>query len=100
MDEINVFSKVLTLAEIMEVQRSAAQGGGPLPGQPELTVSREGAELVLSWESSANFQVQATGSLTNPQWAPVTVTPDRNGNVSTVRLPVSVGARFFRLAEN
>jgi hypothetical protein len=98
MDEIKIFNSALSAEEILEAQKAAADASAA--GQPELTVAREGAEVVLRWQSSATFQVQATDSLANPQWTAVTVTPVRNGTENVARVAVGAGTRFFRLAGN
>ena len=98
MDEIKIFNSALSAEEILEAQKAAADA--PAAGQPELVVSREGAEIVLRWQSSATSQVQATDSLANPQWNVVTVTPIRNGTENTARIVLGTGTRFFRLTGN
>lgn len=97
-DEIKIFSEVLTLQEIQDVQKAAA--GAPPAGQPQLAVSRSGNDLVLSWDSAASFRIEATDSLANPLWTTVNVVPEENGTVKTARVPIAAGSRFFRLVGN
>jgi hypothetical protein len=65
-DEINVFSKVLSLEEIQAVQKAPAR----IPAQPvTLVATRQGDELVLSWDSTADYQLQYRTELGQGDWA-------------------------------
>ncbi len=94
MDEINVFSKVLTLDEIQAAQKAPA--GAPVVPIP-LTAALEADQIVIQWESSAHFQLQFRVALGQGDWADETTAPTVNGNQKTVRLSTTGPARFFRL---
>jgi hypothetical protein len=95
MDELNVFNKVLTLAEIQNLQKAPA--GVPATAPVNLTASREASQIVIGWESSASFQLQYRPDLGQGNWADEPTTPTVSGNQKTVRLPATGPARFFRL---
>ena len=65
-----------------------------------LTITPSGANIIVSWPAGATgFQLQYSPSLpTSGNWAPVTQTPVVANNQSTVTLPASESAGFFRLA--
>ncbi|MHC1765597.1 MAG: hypothetical protein AB9869_15055 [Verrucomicrobiia bacterium] len=61
--------------------------------QPELTVSRSGAKLTISWPAEVTgFVLQSSPSLTAPNWQPV---PDVTGNSATI--DIGPDNRFFIL---
>src|SRR5438046_5051864 len=68
--------------------------------QPQLTIIRSGANVILTWPTSATgFTLQSTTNLLSPVWianppAPVVV----NGQ-NTVTNPISVSQQFFRLSQ-
>jgi hypothetical protein len=95
MDEISVFNKVLTLEEIQAAQ--IAPAGVPVVGAPKLNVSREGNQLVIAWESTANFQLQTRNSLSQGTWASENTVPAVDGNKKTVRLPLTGPEVYYRL---
>ena len=94
MDEINVFSKVLTLAEIQTVQKRPA--GVPVVAVP-LRASYEADQIAIVWESSVEFQLQYRVDLGQGNWIDESTAPTVNGDLKTVRLPTAGPARFFRL---
>ena len=98
MDEIRIHTEVLTLEEIQAVQQAAA--AEPPAQAPEITASLSGANLVLEWETSGAFTLEAADSLTDPQWSDAGVTPTQNGSTWTATIPTSGSARFFRLSNN
>jgi hypothetical protein len=94
LDELRVFNRVLTPAEIQAVQREPTG----VPTVPvALSASPEGGEMVPAWESSAPFQLQARTALETGDWANEPTPPVSDGNRKTVRLPVTGPSRFFRL---
>jgi len=94
-DELNVFNKVLTLAEIQSIQKAPAGK----PTQPTLlTISVEGDQVVISWSSTGEFQLQKRAALGSGEgWTAETTAPVVNGDQKTVKLPIDGLARFFRL---
>jgi hypothetical protein len=63
--------------------------------QPELTVSRSGGQITLSWPAAVTgFTLQSTPSLTAPNWQPV---PGVTGN--SVTLDIGPDNRFFLLRQ-
>jgi len=64
---------------------------------PTLTITRSGANVVLSWPASATtFHLQQSPGIAPTVWAPVTNVPADAGGSSQVTLPAS-GRTFFRL---
>lgn len=59
----------------------------------------KGSDIEISWPASAAGSLEATPSLSAPDWQPVTQTPVTVGERNTVSLPTTGGARFFRLRE-
>jgi hypothetical protein len=66
---------------------------------PTLRVARAGKSLSLSWPSAASgFVLESTGSLAPPaNWTPETAAPVSDAEQNTVTLPLSDGAKFYRL---
>lgn len=61
---------------------------------PSITaVSREGAQLIVSWPGAPGLKLQRTESLDDPDWMDV---PASDGQ-SRVELPIASGHEFFRL---
>jgi hypothetical protein len=98
MDEIRVFTKVLTPQEIEAAQKAPAQS--PVAQQVSLAATRDGAQIVLEWDSAASLQLQSTDRLPALQWTNVAATPERTGARNTVRLPIGAGTQFFRVSGN
>lgn len=69
------------------------------PPAPELSIVLSGANILISWPSSATgFQLQSAPGLNAPViWSGVTQTPSTNGNTISVLMPVSGAHQFFRL---
>lgn len=69
------------------------------PGAPTLSVTRSGANVIVSWpEPSTGFVLQEAGTLVNPvSWSsngdPQTV----NGTNRLITIPSPTGNKFFRL---
>jgi hypothetical protein len=66
---------------------------------PEVALTPNGNNLVLSWPAWANsLQLAATTNLTPPVvWVAVTNSPVPNGNLRQVSLPLNEQQQFFRL---
>lgn len=94
LDELNVFSRVLTLAEIQDVQKAPA--GVPV-SEVELSAARQGNEFVVAWDSPTDFQLQYQTQLGQGAWTDEPTPPTVNGTQKTVRVPFTGSARFYRL---
>jgi hypothetical protein len=90
LDEIKIYSKVLTLAEIREAQKSPS-----LP--PVLKCATQTNHLVLSWEGP--FQLQSRTNLTTGSWADDTTPPNVSGTIRSLGLLFSGDSRFLRLRQ-
>jgi len=91
-DEVKVFSKVLTLSEIQQQQTS--------PALPTLLLFNSvGSNLALSWETLTNapYKLQARTNLTAGSWVDVSATETVSGNVHSVTVPKDKEAEFFHL---
>jgi hypothetical protein len=96
-DEVQVFNRVLSLAEIQDAQRAPVAVD---VDEPELGVSSPSAGMVaLSWETSGAFQLQMRSDLASGDWQNVTVAPVVTGNVHTVTLTAGAAAQFYRLRD-
>jgi hypothetical protein len=63
---------------------------------PLLSIDRDGDEIVVEWDSTGMFQLQATESIVD-QWSDLAATPQTDGNHRTVKLPLEGTQQFFRL---
>ena len=95
MDELNVFNKVLTLEEIQAVQKAPA--GVPVAESPKIIAAREANQLVITWETVSNFQLQSRGDMSQGDWSDERSTPVVDGNKKTVRLSFAGTGQFYRL---
>jgi hypothetical protein len=65
---------------------------------PSLTIARSGANVLLAWPASGQiFTLQQNSNLRTTNWTTVTNSPALTGSQYQVTLPVSPGAKFFRL---
>jgi hypothetical protein len=64
---------------------------------PTLAAVPQGGDIVISWSSAVNFQLQYRADLGQGSWADEPTPPVVNGGQSTVTLPATAPARFFRL---
>jgi len=64
---------------------------------PTLTAALQGSEIVISWNTASGFQLQSRSDLGQGTWTDETTPAVVNGNQTTVRLPATGPARFFRL---
>jgi len=91
MDEIQVWNRALTLAEIEAIQVAPA-----LP--PLLVIAPQGPNVALSWETTSSLQLQARTNLTSGSWENVLEVPAVSGNLRTLTRPASRGSEYFRLS--
>ena len=92
MDEIKIYSKVLTLAEIRQAQVS--------PALPTLLVySNSGPNINLSWETLTNapYVLQSRTNLGVGAWINVPNSESVSGNIHSVTVPRDESAEFFRI---
>ena len=94
MDELNVYNRVLSLAEIQAVQTAAA--GVPVQ-QVQLTAAAQGNQVAISWDSTATLQLQYRTNVSQGTWNNETTAPVVNGVHHTVTVPASGPARFYHL---
>jgi hypothetical protein len=66
---------------------------------PTLQASAIGGNVSISWPASGNFTLRYTSSLSPANWLPVTTPPTTANGISTVILPATNTAAFFRLAQ-
>lgn len=102
---------VLAKIAVTRVRYGVIRPCGPLAGvnpledckpvtDVPLGIARAGDSVVLSWPATATgFVVQATPSLTDPQWSVVDATIEIVGDQQVVTLPAGPDTRFFRLAK-
>jgi hypothetical protein len=93
MDDINIFNRPLTLAQIQMVQ----QGLPVQPTLPPLAIGRDDTTVVITWTADEALQLESREAVETGDWTNVTETPDVNGTTFTVRVPIGAGNRFFRL---
>lgn len=72
------------------------------PGAPLLTVTRSGANVIVSWpDSSTGFVLQEATALANPSsstvWNPNGATQTVNGENRQITIPSPAGNKYFRL---
>ncbi|MFO1477216.1 MAG: LamG-like jellyroll fold domain-containing protein [Verrucomicrobiota bacterium] len=94
-DEIHIYNKVLTLAEIQAAQLAPATSAVITP--PTLAAKAQGNQIVISWVSTSSFQLQTRPQLGTGAWADVGTAPTVSGNTNTVTLPATDPAAFYRL---
>ena len=94
-DELHVFNRVLTLAEIKLMQKAPA-----LPNY--LHIARPASDVVLSWEAGQQpllpaVQLQSRTNLSSGAWADVTTPTNVSGSIRSLTVPTAGDAQFFRL---
>jgi len=89
------FTSIPGIAQLTGFQITSGEtGGGPAP---RLTIRLAGQNVEVSWPAGGAFGLQATPSLSSPNWQPVTGAPVvRDGNF-VMTVPIEGRARFFRL---
>ena len=69
----------------------------PAAAMPALFAARKNGQLVLSWQdTSTNVVLQTTPSIGSP-WSPAPDVPVISNGASTVTVPMTGGAKYFRL---
>src|SRR5206468_12515227 len=58
------------------------------PARPRLNVVRSGSQLVITWDSSAQFQLQSKPALSSGSWTAVSQSEVVNGTSHTVHVPL------------
>jgi len=94
-DELHIFSRVLSFEEIKQMQRAPA-----LPAY--LAQTTETNNVVLAWEAGVEpllpaIQLQSRTNLTSDSWTDVANPTNVSGSVRSLALPPSGEARYFRL---
>jgi len=94
-DEVHIFSRVLTLQEIQQIQIAPS-----LPAY--LAVASQTNNVILSWEQGAQpllptLQLQSNTSLTSGTWTDVSNSTNVTGNVRSLALPATGDPKYFRL---
>lgn len=70
------------------------------PGAPLLTITRAGANVLISWPSGATgFVLQENLSLGTTNWTTSALTPTNNGTTWSVTVAPPVGNKFYRLKQ-
>jgi hypothetical protein len=69
------------------------------PGAPLLTITRSGANVIVSWPSpSTGFVLQQNGNVANPNgWSSFGGTVNDNGTVNSITVSPPTGNVFYRL---
>jgi len=68
------------------------------PARPVLSIVRNGsAEVVITWNATADFQLQSKPALTSGSWTPVSQPQTVNGSLHTVHVPLAAQRTFYRL---
>lgn len=71
---------------------------GGAASEPSLTIHQSGTNAILSWPAAAgDYSLEATTSLTSPDWQTVSATPVLTGGDQTVTEPISEASKFYRL---
>jgi hypothetical protein len=89
-------------AAIMALGTPTASGI-PLPSQaaPSISVSRSGANILISWPASASgFTLQSSGAIAGAAWSSAGGTSVTSGDQVTVTVPITAENRFFRLKKD
>jgi hypothetical protein len=94
-DELHVFSRVLTLAELKVMQRAPA-----LPAY--LAATPQTNQLVLSWEQGEQpllpqLQLQSRSNVASGTWTDVNTATNTAGSVRSLAVPTADDTTFFRL---
>jgi len=76
-------------------------GSGDLPGLPQLAVTLEGNNVVISWPIafSSGFYLEGTPSLSPPSWSALNALPIPDGFNYKVVLGAAGGSLYFRMRQ-
>jgi hypothetical protein len=114
LDEVGIHNRVLSDAEIRAIYSAGRHGRlnavktdpqvnslAVVNPYPILSISKSGANVLLSWPIwAADFKLQSANLLApRVEWSNVAVTPQTNGDNVMVSLPVPSEPQFFRLAQ-
>lgn len=70
------------------------------PGAPELTVTRDGADVIISWPSpSTGWQLEQKAMLSLPTWSTPSETISDDATTKSVRVVAPTGNRYYRLSK-
>jgi hypothetical protein len=70
----------------------------PVPQDVTLSIAVDGDNILISWPAEAmDFVLQETDTLSNPQWSPVTETPEEVDGNFVVTQTLGTADKFFRL---
>ena len=95
LDDVAVFSTALTQAEINTVKSGNFTD---FVTRVPLSVNLMSTNAVLSWTAMLpGLKLQSSPSLSAPQWADVSTAASQRGPVLTLIVPITAGAKFFRL---
>ena len=94
-DQIHIFRGANQAGLILDDLSITTPGGDDAPA---LTINRQGDDLVISWPAAAGGILQATDSLTTPNWSTVTHTSQGANNQAVVEPTGDM--RFFRVVRN
>jgi hypothetical protein len=93
LDELRVFDRVLTLAEIRSAQTAPATAAP----SPRLAITGRGKQVVLTWDSAAPYQLQVRSNLSLGSWTDEPTFPVVNGTFQAVTLPATGATGFYHL---
>ena len=97
MDDVGIWRKALTSAEVTEIYTNGLAGIS-LPAPAKLKITRLGNQVVLSWPSTASgFALQKTTSLSPLSWSAVTDPVVVVGDQNTVTVSLTGGESYYRL---
>lgn len=69
-----------------------------VPPPPSLAINKSGTDVIVSWPAAeTGYNLEATTSLTLPNWSAVSETPVQVGDQMTVTLPASSAPKYLRL---
>jgi hypothetical protein len=70
------------------------------PGLPELTISRAGGSVVVSWANSGNYTLQQNNNLAvSAGWVASALPVTTSNGTNSVTITPTAGSLFFRLSE-
>ena len=99
LDELEIYRRALELEEVQAVQRAFARR---TMFEPVLTVSVDGAEVVLEWEAAGSFEMQQCTDLGRGVWRNVRGAIEEEEFRHTFRMPISstITGCYLRLRGN
>jgi hypothetical protein len=98
-DEISIWDGAMSAAQIAA---RFAQGPDTTPAGVRLSITRDGANVIVSYPAFAEgFFLEYTEELLGPTtvWQSVSETGSVVGDQIQVTIPITAGARFFRLSQ-